>query len=60
MSAPWGPSQGHSTLVEILLWEEDVDGAWQAAQHGGCTDHPWLQLARARAEHHPADAVPRP
>jgi len=25
-----------SLLVEILLWEEDFDRAWEVAQSGGC------------------------
>ena len=54
----WGEPPGHSTLVEVLLEEGDVDAAWDAAQHGGCTRGHWLDLARARAERHPADAIP--
>lgn len=54
----WGEAPGHSTLVEVLVWEGDIDAAWQAAQHGGCTRPLWLELARARAEQHPADAMP--
>ena len=54
---PYRPS-GHSTLVHVLLWEDDVDAAWRAAQDGGCAEGLWLSLARRRAERHPADAVP--
>jgi hypothetical protein len=54
----WGEHLGHSTLVEVLMWEGDVDEAWQAAQHGGCSRPLWLELARARAKRHPADAMP--
>jgi hypothetical protein len=54
----WGEPPGHSTLVEVLMWEGDIDAAWHAAQHGGCTRPLWLRLARARAEAHPADAMP--
>ncbi|WP_113702654.1 SWIM zinc finger family protein [Nonomuraea lactucae] len=57
-STPHIQSAGHSVLVEVLLWEEDVEGAWQAAQRGGCREDLWLRLARARAEAHPADALP--
>jgi hypothetical protein len=49
---------GHTGLVEVLLWEDDVDAAWQAAQHGGCTRQRWLDLARARAKERPIDAIP--
>ena len=54
----WAAPGGHSTLVEVLLWEGDVDAAWQAGRNGGCRPPLWLELARRRAEHHPADAIP--
>ncbi len=50
--------QGRSDLVEVLLWEDDVEAAWLAAIAGGCRDELWLRLARARAASHPADAIP--
>jgi hypothetical protein len=31
---PHGPA-GHSTLVEIFLWEGDIGGAWNADTTGG-------------------------
>ena len=40
------------------MWEGDIEAAWQAAQHGGCTRPHWLTLARARGQTHPADAMP--
>ncbi|MFI9384342.1 DUF6880 family protein [Kutzneria sp. NPDC052558] len=49
---------GHSTLVEVLLWEGNDEAAWQAAVDGGCRDELWLRLARQRAATHPADAIP--
>ena len=54
----WAEPPGHSILVEVLLWEGDTDAAWEAAQHGGCTRRHWLEVARARAGQHPADAIP--
>ncbi|SDS06273.1 Uncharacterized conserved protein, contains Zn finger domain [Actinopolymorpha singaporensis] len=54
---PFSIGYGHSTLVEVLLWERDVDGAWAAAAAGGCRVELWLQLARARADAHPDDAI---
>jgi uncharacterized Zn finger protein len=54
----WPQPAGHTVLVEVLLWEGDVDAAWAAAQHGGCRRSQWLTLARARASQHPADAIP--
>ncbi|MGH8825176.1 MAG: DUF6880 family protein, partial [Jiangellaceae bacterium] len=55
---PYLEPPGHSTLVEVLLWEGDVDAAWDAAQAGGCRSRLWLELARERAKTHPADAIP--
>ena len=54
----WAEPPGHSLLVEVLMWEGDIDAAWDAAQHGGCTRRRWLEVARARATQHPADAIP--
>ena len=48
---------GRSLLVEILLWENDIEAAWQAACEGGCTDFLWLELARRREDDHPRDAI---
>jgi len=52
------PGSGHSTLVEVLVWEGELDAAWAAAQHGGCSEGMWLELARLRAADHPRDALP--
>lgn len=57
-SMPYLQPAGRSTLVEVLLWEDDPDAAWQAAADGGCRDELWLRLARRRAATHPADAIP--
>lgn len=51
---PWG----HSTLVEVLMWEDDIEAAWEAADRGGCTRYLWLALARRRAAEKPGDAIP--
>lgn len=48
----------HSPLVEIFLYEENVDEAWREAQQEGCSDHLWLRLAAAREGEHPEDAAP--
>ena len=48
---------GYSLLVEIFLWEGDVEQAWQAAKSGGCNDHLWMRLADIRAADHPEDAL---
>ena len=44
-------------LVDILLYEGQVDAAWDAAQAYGCRAPMWLTLARAREETHSLDAV---
>lgn len=51
-------STGRSTLVEILLADDENEAAWQAAVDGGCSEGLWLRLARVRAASHPADAIP--
>jgi uncharacterized Zn finger protein len=48
--------QYHSTLVEIFIWEKNIEAAWQEAQTGGCGDHLWMQLAQLREKEHPADS----
>lgn len=49
--------QDHSVLVEIFMWEGDIDTAWREANAGGCRVGIWLQLARRRENQHPADAI---
>jgi hypothetical protein len=49
---------GNTRLVEVLLWDGDIEGAWAAAQRGGCTSACWMQVARARAATHPAESIP--
>jgi len=47
----------HSLLVQIFLWEKDVESAWHEAQAGGCHDSWWMELARLREKEFPADVV---
>lgn len=47
----------HSALVEVLLWEKDVEAAWKEAKAGGCTGDLWRRLAEKREKDHPEDAV---
>jgi uncharacterized Zn finger protein len=54
----WMPEPDNSSIVSILLWEKDVDGAWREAQTGGCSSALWLELAGLRERSHPADALP--
>src|SRR5919109_893111 len=46
-----------SQLVRILLWEGELDAAWQEACQGGCSEDLWLTLADRRAVDYPEDAV---
>ncbi len=43
--------------MEIYLWEQDVDAAWQAANTGSCGEALWLRLAGLREKAHPRDAI---
>jgi uncharacterized Zn finger protein len=54
----WAKPADHSTLVEVFLWEDDVEAAWAEAQAGGCSDGLWMRLAAAREADHPADVLP--
>ena len=53
----WPRPMGHSVLVNVLLWEGDVQAAWEAAHDGGCVEGVWLTVARQRAQEHPRDAI---
>jgi len=48
--------RGRAELVRVLIWEGDVEAAWQAASEGGCTPSLWLELAERRRPDHPSDA----
>lgn len=47
-----------STLVQIFLWEGDVDQAWKEAKAGGCSRPLWMELAAKREKGHPLDVIP--
>jgi uncharacterized Zn finger protein len=47
----------HSTLVEILLWEGEVEAAWREAKEGGCSERLWMELADRRAREYPEDSL---
>ena len=53
----WVARADDSLLVELFLWEELYDEAWQEASAGGCSDSLWLRIAATREDKHPADAV---
>ncbi len=46
-----------SPLVEIFLWEKNVEAAWQEAQSGICHETLWIRLAELRAKDNPQDAI---
>ena len=46
-----------SELVRVLLWEGDVEAAWQEARAGGCSEPLWRELAGRRETAHPEDAL---
>jgi uncharacterized Zn finger protein len=48
---------GHSLLVEVFLYEQNIEEAWREAQAGGCSNNLWLRLAEQREKTHPADAA---
>jgi len=50
-------TRGHdSTLVEIFLWENNYDDAWEEAIAGGCFAYLWLELADRIAPEKPERA----
>jgi uncharacterized Zn finger protein len=53
----WYRAPDRSELVRILLWEGEVETAWQEAQTGGCSKDLWMQLAAAREQDHPEDSL---
>ncbi len=54
--ARYGPD--NSTLVAVLLLDDNPEQAWIEAQAGGCRRDQWLELARLRELEHPDDALP--
>ncbi len=56
--ARWGLAPDASDLVQVFLFEGDVDQAWTEAKAGGCSWRLWLELARRREAAHPLDAIP--
>lgn len=47
-----------SVVIEILLYEGDIETAWVTAAEYGCEQRLWLTLARAREATHPLDSIP--
>ena len=48
---------GHSLLVEIYLWEKDIDNALREAKAGDCSEHLWFELAQQCEKPHPQEAI---
>ncbi|MBA3711017.1 MAG: SWIM zinc finger family protein [Pyrinomonadaceae bacterium] len=55
-SAWWGAGD-NSTLVEIYLWEGNIDEALKAAEAHGCPDAHWMKLAEALEKPRPSEAL---
>ncbi len=58
-ASPWS-SYGldSSTLVEVLLFDGDVEQAWTEANGAGCRRVLWLRLAALREAEHPLEVIP--
>ncbi|MDA8310180.1 MAG: hypothetical protein M0Z46_06130 [Actinomycetota bacterium] len=56
--ARWGLAPDASDLVQVFLFERDVNQAWTEAKVGGCSWRLWIDLARRREADHPLDAIP--
>ncbi|MHB1823564.1 MAG: SWIM zinc finger family protein [Acidimicrobiales bacterium] len=56
--ARYGLAPDASDLVQVFLFEGDVDQAWTEAKAAGCSWRLWLDLARRREAAHPLDAIP--
>jgi len=54
----WGWYADRSELVKSLLWEGDVEAAWQEAVAGGCNASLWMELAARREAGYPAEVLP--
>ena len=54
----WSRPPDHTELVEVFLWEKDVEAAWREANEGGCTEGLWMALAAKRERDHPEEVLP--
>jgi hypothetical protein len=54
----WARAIDRSEIVRILLWEDNIEAAWQEAREGGCSADLWLELAARREKDHPENALP--
>lgn len=44
-------------LIDILMYEGDLEGAWAIATEYGCDNDTWMTLARAREATHPLGSI---
>jgi len=44
-------------LIEILMYEGELESAWMVAAEYGCSDRTWMNLARAREASHPLASI---
>ena len=53
----WSYANYSGLLVEIYIWEKDIENAWKQAKKDGCEKYTWLELARLREKDHPQDTI---
>jgi uncharacterized Zn finger protein len=53
-----GRGRPSEVLIEILLFDGEIDDAWTVATEHECDERLWLTLAAARQHDHPLDAIP--
>ena len=51
------PLSDHSILVQVFLWEKNMETAWNEAKEGGCSATLWLELAEQREKSDPQNSV---
>ncbi len=44
-------------LIDILMYEGDLEGSWTIATEYGCDNDTWMTLARAREVEHPIGSI---
>ena len=52
-----GKAAAAAALIDVLLAEGDVEGAWATAKEHGCDSRRWLTLAMIREDEYPVDAI---
>ena len=52
ISSPFETGRDHSLLVQVFLYEQNFEEAWDEASSGGCENHLWLRLADAISKEH--------